>query len=231
MKKNQYYPFDDFLSLTIFGYGSDGEELPWREVAKRMRKMPRQKNSEILAHLTRVYKNELEHNGEIKALEKFWQEVENMRKIGILTEDMEKVLLNAKAGNIKAAQIMVRANPYIIHLPFIAQVMRYVVSQHKYCDSKGYLLSDIKDSWRQFLPKRPGGRITYNDSDLEKLVNMAFRQMSKNQQKKIDSRGRKVPITFTDAREAVAEELKISSEYIKKNIPIKLKRGRPQKKL
>ncbi len=225
--KNQYYPFDDFLSLTIAGYGPNGEELPWREVAKRMREMPREKNSEMLAHLTRIYKSELEHHGEVKALEKFWEEVENQRDSGLLTNDMGKVLLDAKAGNIKAAQKMVRTNPYVIHLPFIALAMHHVVSKHKYCDSKGGSLAEIKDIWSEFLPKRTGGNITYSHADLKRLILLAEKQMAG--EKKLNGSGKKVPITFSDAREAVAEALNISAEYLKRNIKIKTKRGREKK--
>ena len=221
--ENQYYPFDDFLNLTIFDYGPDGEELPWREVAKQMRKIPREKNSEMLAHLTRVFRNELENIGETKALEKFWQEVEKMRNEGFLTDDMEKELLDAKAENIKAAQVMVRANPYVIHLPFVARAMRSVLYQHKYCDSKKikdselHILSEVKGLWNDFLPKRTGGDITYSHADLKRLVLLAEKQIRREGFNKID------------AREAVAEALNVSIEYLKRNIKIKAKRGRPKK--
>jgi len=236
MKEGQYYPFDDSLNLTIFGYGSDGEELPWREVAKRMRETPREKNSEMLAHLMRVYRKELEYNGEIKALKKFWQEVEKMDNLGFLTDDMEEVLLDAKAGNIKAVQVMIRANPYVIHLPFIAQVMRYVIFQHKYCDPKtGGPLSDIKIAWSEFLPKRAGGNVTYSHADLKKLILLAEKQISEEGDADLIGDTNDIPgliqpsFTLSAAIEAVAKELNISEGYINKNIKFNRKRGRPKK--
>ena len=237
MKKNQYYPFDDFLNPTISEYGPDGEELPWREVAKRMRENPREKISNSLEHLTCVFRNELKHNGEVKALEKFWQEVRQMRDTNFLTDSMEKMLFDAKAGNIKSAQKMVKANPYVIHLPFIARVMAYVLSQHKYCDAnptsqKGKekaasVLAEVSGSWNDFLPKRTGGPITYSHADLKKLLLLAKKQMCSK--KALNRRGREVSVSLDGIRKAVAEALKVSTEYLRRNIKIETKRGRPKK--
>ncbi|PQP35647.1 hypothetical protein C6A37_01410 [Desulfobacteraceae bacterium SEEP-SAG9] len=226
MKKNQYYPFNDFKPPK-FWFDPEGEEPHWQEVAKRMRQLPYEEDSKMLSYLVDIYRSELKHNNQKEALDMFWKEVENTRYFG-LTDDMKKVLLDAKAGNIKAAQIMVRANPVTIHLPFVAQAMRYVVSQHKYCDSKGAnILKDIEYSWKDFLPKRTGGNITYNHSDLKRLILLAEKQMC--EETKINVRGKKVQKTFSDAREAVAEALNISDEYLKRNIKIKTKRGREKK--
>ena len=228
--KNQFYPFDDFPKYSYSDYDNHGEERPWRQIAEEMRKYPHEQKSEMLSHLTDVYRTELKNNGQDKALEKFWHEVDLMRKCGLLTDDMQKVLLAAKAGNIKAAQKMVRAFPVVIHLPFIAQVLRYVVSQHKYCDpGKKGPLATIRDQWNDFLPSRPGGNITYSDSDLKRLVLLAKKQETEARKSKIDRLGRNVPLTFTDVRENVANELNISAEYIKKNIHIIKKRGRSKK--
>jgi len=232
MKKfKQFYPFDDFLKPS-FWYDSQGVELPWREVAKQMRELPREQKSEMLSHLTDIYRAELKHNGQDSALKSFWKEVNLMRKCGFLTDDMQKILLAAKDGKIKAAQIMVRANPVVIHLPFIAQIMRGVVSQHKYCDAGIGALGEkgsVQVSWKDFLPLRTGGNITYSNSALEKLVLMAEKQTAEAHESKIDRLGRKGPLTFEDVRDNVAKELNISAEYIKRNVPIIKKRGRPKK--
>jgi hypothetical protein len=180
--------------------------LTWQEAVQRLKNMPREKDSEILSHLTGVFRDELKLNGEIKALDKFWQEVKVLHEHGPLTKEMEKILVDASKGKIKAAAVMVRANPIVIHLPFIAKVLRYVVSQHKYLDAKGEILKDVKYLWNEFLPARHGGSITYNAEDLKKLVELVKMQKKLNRE---------------DAIPVVAEALNISEGYIKGKIRIK----------
>lgn len=215
MRKNQYDPFDDFNSC-ITGYDIQGEELPWQEVARRLRKMPHEQKSEMLSHLTDIYRTELKSNGEIKALERFWREVELLLhdQGAYVTKEMFEILQEAKAGNIKAAQVMVRANPVVIHLPFIAQILRYVISQHKYCDAKDGVLEDIKKTnWDGFLPPRIK-RITYDKEDLRKLVELVRKQEHKDKQRAV---------------EMVSDVLKISRESILKMLSIKgRKPGHPK---
>lgn len=224
----QYHPFNDFKPPKIW-LDSQGAELPWREVAKRMREMPYEKDSEMLSYLTDVYRSELKDGGETKALQKFWQEVGKMRSVGFLTDDMEKTLLEAKAENIEAVQVMVRANPVTIHLPFVAQVMRYVVSQYKYCDAGVGVLPEVRKSWNKFLPSRSGGDVTYSNSDIERLFTMARKQIAENQERTLDRRMRQNLPLLEDVRRAVAEELNISEEYIRKNIKTETEKGGPNK--
>lgn len=233
MKKNkQFYPFDDFRKFSYSNYDMHGEERPWREIAQEMRKLPREQKSEMLSHLTDVYRTELRNNSLDKALEMFWKEVDLMRKPELLTDDMYEVLIQAKNGNVKAAQVMVRANPVVIHLPFIAQVMRGVVLHHKYCDVGTGVLETVRDSWNSFLPSRWGKNIksvTYSNSDLKRLVLLAVKQTAEACESKINRLGRKVSLNFTDVRDNVTKELNISADHIKDNIPIIKKRGRPKK--
>jgi len=211
MKNNkQFEPFDDFKEPSFHVYDAQGEERPWREVAKQMREFPREQKSEMLSHITDVYRTELKDNGQDEALKKFWQEVDSMRKHGFLTDDMHKKLLEAKDRNIKAAQTMVRANPVVIHLPFIAQTMRGVVDRFKYSDSGVGVLNEVKKFWLKFLPDRTK-RITYSDADLKQLISIAEKQED---------------MTFGEAKKLVAQELMISLD---KKITKYKKKGRPKK--
>jgi hypothetical protein len=190
-------PFNDFIKNNYSQLDAYGNERAWQHVAEEMRSKPRERISRVLNQLTRVYREALENNGQVKALEVFETEIVQLHDIGFLTDNMLVVLQEAQKGNIKAGQYMIQANPETIHLPFIAQILRYVILQFKYCDAGRGVLKDIKASWNNFLPKRSGGAVSYSDSDLQMLIDLAYKQ---NQ-------------THVSL---VAEHLNISVEYIKK---------------
>ena len=213
MRKNQYYPFDDFISHFI-QQNMFGEDRPWREMAKRMREQPQEQESEMLSYLTDFYRNELNNNGIVKSLLKFWQEVKDLHDSGVLTDDMLTLLNKAKAGNIKSAQVMMRACPTVIHLSFIAQTLRYVVSQYKYCDARNNVLQDVKENWTGFLPSRKKQRVTYAKKDLRKFIKLIREQEGVDQ---------------LQSFELASEALQVSTETIRKKIKVKGRGpGRPK---
>jgi len=215
MKKN---PFDDFHQPSISTYGPDGEEIPWHKVAERMRTMPREKESEVLEYLTGQFRKIRKETGETMAIEAFWNEVEELRMLGALSPAMVEALLKVKDPgkiNIEAAQMMVRAAPVTIHLPFVANAMRYVIFTHKSGDPGTDVLDDAKKRWKGFLPDRSGGKYTYGAGDIRMLTNLVQKQMG---------------IGLDKARHKVAEALDVSYEYVKKLTKTKNKRGNPHDK-
>jgi hypothetical protein len=113
-------------------------------------------DSAILESL--IYEFDKEANeGRAKGMEKFWRKAEQLCqwKKGnweCLIEEEKRILSKAKDGSIEAIQKLVIANPKLIHVPFVADIMENLIRTVKFkewAESKR-----ARKSWGKFLPKR-----------------------------------------------------------------------------
>jgi hypothetical protein len=144
-----------------------------------------------------------------------------VKGLSLVTNEMRLFLYRAKAGEIKAAQTIVRACPEAIFLPFIAEIMSQLVARHKYEIKNKGELDNTDILWQDFLPKRAGGRLPYTERDLKFIATIARKQ---------DDR----PIlSGKEGQSSLFEEmgdiLHVSPDYLKGKIRIKRGRGRPRK--
>ena len=142
-----------------------------------------------------------------------------VKGLSFLTNEMRLFLYRAKAGEIKAAQIIVRACPESIFLPFIADVMAKIAVRHKYkIKSRDTHEISAHDIWEAFLPKRE--KVQYTLRDLEFVIKKAVKQ---------DKRPLLHGKEGTSLYEDIAEVLGVSVDYLKANYKIKRGSGRPRK--
>lgn len=176
----------------------------------------------ILEALIGVYEKSLaslELEGPEHAVHFFWQAVKEYASNKQLTDAELKILYKAKEGNLCAIQTLVKANSRMLRLPFVQDAMIALLKEQKYSTEKNG--PTIKDRWTGFLCTRPKGKIMYAEDDIAFLVEVA----SDNINTKI--------ICDADAaltpHEAVAKELKISVDKVKKMTARKGAMGRPKK--
>lgn len=210
----QYGPFTDFKSFAGF-YWEDLENITPQGVAEIIKKRET-KDSLVLEILIVQFVETSKKEGEIPALIEFWQLVEKLRKEGVnkspplLTPEMYSVLEKASRGDLKACQIIVRAHPDTIRLPFIMDIMVELIRKVKYARSD---VPTLRDKWSQFLPSRPSRDIPYSEKSVRGLSKMV------KQDKRV-----KLPTDKT------GELLGISGESVRRaSIKPERGRGRPKK--
>jgi len=234
-KKDQFYPFvttGDRKQPFVVGIEDPSVgDIAWKDFAKGIKRR-RGKDSMILSILVSEYQRKAKTEGTDAALAHFWRYQATLSTKS-LTEDMVTVLAKANGGDAGATQIIVRACPDAIHLPFIASNMAAVVRTYKYAkvgkriDGRDAYLEDEevtereallkefrKENWDAFLPKRTGGDLPYAAEDLARVVKKARQQKERNEH---------------DLYTEIGKELNISSDVIKKKVKIKNGRGRPRK--
>jgi hypothetical protein len=126
-----------------------------------------------LGYLIAAYRNELRKN-EKKGLKFFWNRAQRLNKGNIklktgkildqLTQEEMSLLEEAQNGSIKAIQKLVDADPEIIKLPFVAEVMIWILYTYKV--TKGPLGNIRYVLWPGFLPERTGGKLHISDKSL-----------------------------------------------------------------
>lgn len=112
--------------------------ISWREIAKGL-KRHRGKDSMGLKILVSTYQEKAKTLGVDVAMNYFWaQQAELSPKI--FNADMRKILVKAFLHDIEATQLIVRAYPDAIYLPFIAYNMASILDDFKYSKvNKGQL--------------------------------------------------------------------------------------------
>lgn len=104
------------------------------------------------------------------------------------------------AVGIHAAQEMIKANPVALDLPFIRDVMTYILREQKY----GEKPVDARDAWSGFLHTRPKKKRLDSPEALTRLVKMAAKE------------GKPV-----DAYATAGKALGVSESYLKKASVVK----------
>jgi len=233
-KKDQFYPFvttGDRKQPFVVGIEDPSVgDIAWRDFAKGI-KRHQGKDSMILSILVSEYQRKAKAEGIEVALVHFWSFQAKLSP-KTLNTDMRQVLVTALSGDTAATQIIVRACPDAIHLPFIASNMAMIVRKYKYSKvakrqgardayveddevkERRESIKDIRDAWDGFLPKRSGGDLPYTIEDLRRAVKKVRRQAEGNEH---------------DQNVELGKELNISSEAIRKRVKTKEGRGRPRK--
>ena len=207
-KKIKELPFSDYWPYAgLKGEAGADNELSFRTYINCVKKNLSME-SEKLKELVDVYRDHIE---------KVQREVMSLlrhRGLEFLPNLKEwKILRDAMAGDLKAVQKLVKANPETIYLPFIAKAMVSVIREHKNSlKGKGYI-EDVKDKWEGFLTARPGGAIPYNEATLTFLRH----------------KGRKLGLSPSDTDEKIMEGLSLSERALKQKARISNGRGRPKK--
>lgn len=136
----------------------------------------------------------------------FWEEV---KKYAVeLTQGELDILNKAKGGDLRAVQILVKANGRILRLPFAQTAIIELLRQQKYNTSKEG--AALKDKWGDFLHKRAKGKILYDNTSFEALVNEGTK------------RGGKRSAVLTK----VATLMGVSTDYVKDATEAKGVKGR-----
>ncbi len=189
------------------------EEIPLETVANGIRRSS-VGDDQILTYLILEYKEVLKTESPEDSIDNLLSSVDRLFKNKILSMDERLIIIKAMSGDFKATQLLIKANPETIYLPFIADNMIKLLREYK--DKpipKGANLVDIKDKWMEFLSQRPGGKIPYRNEDIQHLFNHA----------------KKLNMPSDEAYEKIAELLDISEDSVKRRIKTKTKRGRPKK--
>lgn len=171
----------------------------------------------------------------------FWEDVKGLAAEGLLTQAELDIMNRAKSGDLRAVQGLVKANSRIIRLPFVQDSLINVLRQQKYSTEKNG--PALKYKWEDFLHARPKGKVMYAPENIIFLVERARdilnREGDDDEEDIIESRAdvmvaiEKATAAGDDIKpdeyEAVAKELKISVDKVKKMTAIKGLRGRPKK--
>ena len=264
LKKNQYYPFDDFRPPVAVSFEDPKiqDDVSWKALIKGIKKS-RTLDSWALTYLVHQYQKRAKIDGIDKALVEFWSLVgswqvkppskkelanyietmtdENLKNwlskagpgvkgLSFITNEMRLSLYRAQAGELEDAQVIVRACPDAIHLPFIASAIASVVQTYKYAkigkkiSGRDAYLEDgeepertpllkpfRKTYWDAFLPKRTrtGGDLPYTHED----------------KRRVRIKARKQGADITE----VAKEMGIGERALRDKAKIEKGRGRPKK--
>lgn len=175
-KKSTLQPFSDYVRADGIGgfINPKTNDLPF-EIYLEGEKQNPATESEKLKVLVRSYK--------AKGLTHFWDVAREFLSSGYLTKEEWGILCDAEAGNIRAVQLLVKANPEVIVLPFVADVMIEILRKYKNtltskCRNKDKKIysNDIRLEWEDFLPARK--KLPYSAYALGKLVNVAGKEFN-----------------------------------------------------
>lgn len=201
-------------------------------------------DDDVLRSLVFQYEEALkEGKNQREALEKVWSVAVKAKEMGMWPEETVQIIwwafeageLAHKALNpvldvlnnyearllargINAAQELVKANPVVLRLPFIQEVMMYILKERKY----GQKPSDMRALWGGFLARRHGlEKLTGSPESYRRLVKKA-----KDDGVKVDSDD-----DTAEGLAAVAYRLGVSESKLTKYTADKTRgRGRPPKK-
>lgn len=224
MKKNldhaRFEPFDDFAGAQGIVYSGHSEDpLPtYRDKAAFVKSLS-PKDSLRLTMLVVAFREASRTMPILEAVTVFWQRAADLRRSGYLSEAQWNALERAYGGDLRAAQLLVRAQPEMLRLPFVHEAMIAVVLRQKNARPGEFV---EKLDWLDFLPKRHGGRSPFLPEHLRALIESAKKEIPPSDR-------RKKTASRLDADEAVAEELGIKPTYLTKTAKLKTGRGRPKK--
>lgn len=154
---------------------------------------------------------------ENKNVRKWLRTAKPIRGLSFVTNEMRLFLYQAWAGEIEAAQIIVRACPEAIFLPFIAKTMTKIVIDHKYGEKKRI----DKNAWKGFLPKRRGGMIPL----AKKYQKLLLRKIAQQDKRPLISTKEGIPSLC----QVLGEKIGVSASTLKNEIKGLRKRGRRPK--
>ena len=220
-------PFTDCRGSSIAGWNKLGIKPTTLTIATERTKESTTADSDILRALVYSYEHTLEKKkGPKKAIAEFWETVHKAYEKKLLSEEEYEILINAsEAGEIassayikpvgikyiRSVQILVKANPVVLKLPFVRDSMINILRRQKYTSRSS---TSLKDAWLNFLHKRPKGKILHSKESLKRLVNLA-----------VESGLKPVDVYYE-----VGKALGIGEESLKKMTSIAGRRGRPRKK-
>lgn len=230
----QYEPFTDFQGLTTKDFQGVDVLKAVENQAEMIRIInnSRWKDSLCLSILVETYLDTLKKQNPTNAIAAFWDAAAKYKGTDILTEPMWNTLEAAFRGEVKAIQIMVRANPDTMHLPFVASRVAEIIRGAKYGltkkdDSGQSEILRNKTLWNDFLPKRSGGDYPFDNPDYIKgLFDLEKQESGKVPHGKS---GRFAESDRIGLAEKLSKKLRLSPDTILKKAKLYKKRGRPRK--
>lgn len=209
-------PLTAFAPEPIVGHPDpETGEIPLEDFCRKLRES-RFRNDEGLRLLVQHYLDELGKSHQERAIIALWQLVSDLMQGSdpYFTEDNFKKLQDALLGDIPAAQELIKANPEVIRLPFIADILISILNDYKH--KTNLKETDIKEQWQGFMPSREKNVIPYSDEELKYAFEIAKKDKSIR--------------TTQEAREKLSQHLDISERKLIDIIKIKKSKGRPSKK-
>jgi hypothetical protein len=225
--KKEHPPFTRCRGSSRAGWLDSETKVTPLERAIKQTKEFTTADDDMLRALVYSYENALkEGKGPQEAIADFWKTVQVAFKEGLLSEEEHEILINAnKAGKnaanafikpvgikyIRSVQILVKANPVVLKLPFVRDTLINVLRRQKYTLEGSVALKDI---WFDFLHRRPKGKMNHSPEALRRLIEQAKR----------------VGVKPVDAYATIGEAMGVSEDSLKKKTSVKGRRGRPLKK-
>jgi len=161
-------------------------------------------DSHPLAYLIFQYEEKV-REAQKEGLKAFWKQVElhelsNKKETSShhqwITNELLGLLKDARDGSLKAIRILIRENPNIFSLPFVADRMIDLLLQYKYSEDKGQRGIIREVTWPNFLPDRSGGRKYFSEEDLINTIKNIMELEKVKKREACEILAKEVPVSF-----------------------------------